>query len=278
MFAFVLMPFDSSFDDIYKIGIKETCDGLGIRAERVDEQLFYKENILERIYNQIIASDFIIADMTGRNPNVFYEVGFAHAKGKLCLLLTANADDIPFDLKHQRHIVYGNSIQNLRRAIEEELIALKSEVDNRQSAIIVSLKNIDGFLEKTDYYASANVSIFFDFHNKTTFPSPEFESMYFYTGSGWSFKQDGQDCLSTDSDLLEFARRHYIRPPLRRLHAGGWAQLKLDGQRILAFKANDQPLQDKYRVAGRSLIRIATSEGLHDYPLQLNVVVDEIPF
>jgi nucleoside 2-deoxyribosyltransferase len=93
MFAFVLMPFDAAFDDIYKLGIKETAEKLGIRAERVDEQIFHKENILERIYSQIDAADFIIADLTDRNPNVFYETGYAHAKGKLCLLLTSKADD-----------------------------------------------------------------------------------------------------------------------------------------------------------------------------------------
>jgi hypothetical protein len=55
IYAFVLMPFDAAFDDIYKLGIKETAEKLGIRAERVDEQIFHKENILERIYSQIDA-------------------------------------------------------------------------------------------------------------------------------------------------------------------------------------------------------------------------------
>src|SRR5689334_2968311 len=113
-FAFVLMPFDNDFDDIYRLGVKEPLAAMGIIAERVDEQIFHSENILQRIINQISAADFIIADMTGRNPNVFYEVGFAHAKDKTCVLLTRDAADIPFDLKHHRHIVYENSIQVLR--------------------------------------------------------------------------------------------------------------------------------------------------------------------
>jgi nucleoside 2-deoxyribosyltransferase len=65
---------------------------------------------LRGFYRQIELADIVIADMTGQNPNVFYEVGYAHAKGKLCILLTSDAADIPFDLKHQRHIVYGKSI------------------------------------------------------------------------------------------------------------------------------------------------------------------------
>lgn len=63
--------------------------------------------------------------MTGRNPNVFYEVGYAHALGKIVLLLTQKADDIPFDLKHKQHIIYGNNgskIQNLRSELNPKLI------------------------------------------------------------------------------------------------------------------------------------------------------------
>ena len=148
MFAFVLMPFDTAFDDIYRLGIKETAEKLGIRAERVDEQIFHKENILERIYRQIDAADLIIADLTGRNANVFYETGYAHAKGKVCLLLTSKADDIPFDLKHHRHLIYGDSIQNLRQTLEKDLEWLKLEIANRQSALSVGLKSTWGLLEK----------------------------------------------------------------------------------------------------------------------------------
>jgi hypothetical protein len=113
IFAFVLMPFNTAFDDIYRLGIKETANSLGILAERVDEQI-YSEGMLERIYRQIELADFIVVDMTGQNANVFYEVGYAHAKGKLCIHLTQKADDIPFDLMHHRHIVYGGSIGELR--------------------------------------------------------------------------------------------------------------------------------------------------------------------
>lgn len=114
------MPFDSKFDDIYKFGIKGAADEVGAYAERVDEQTF-TEGILDRIFNQISKADVIVADMTGRNPNVFYEVGYAHALGKIVLLLTQNTDDIPFDLKHRSHIVYGGKIEALRVALAPKL-------------------------------------------------------------------------------------------------------------------------------------------------------------
>jgi len=111
-FVFVLMPFDREFDDVYQLGIKPACDIAGAYAERVDEQVF-AESILDRIYNQISKADVIVSDMTGRNPNVFYETGYAHALGKKVILLTRRAEDIPFDLKHYSHIVYGDRIIDL---------------------------------------------------------------------------------------------------------------------------------------------------------------------
>lgn len=106
-FVFVLMPFAKEFDDVYQLGIKAACQKAGAYAQRLDEQLF-GESMLQRIYNQIGKADVIVADMTDRHPNVFYEVGYAHALGKCVVLLTQKAEDIPFDLKHYRHIVYEN--------------------------------------------------------------------------------------------------------------------------------------------------------------------------
>lgn len=130
-FAFVLMPFDEAFEDVYKLGIKPACQTAGAYCERVDEQIF-DERILDRIYNQIAKADLVIADMTGRNANVFYEVGYAHALGKLTILLTQNADDIPFDLKHFPHIVYGAKISVLQGELAKRV---KHYVDNPPSKI-----------------------------------------------------------------------------------------------------------------------------------------------
>lgn len=112
-FVFVLMPFDSSFDDIYQLGIKPACVEAGAYGERVDEQIF-DETILQRIINQIAKADIIVSDMTGKNPNVFYETGYAHALEKRVILLTQRTEDIPFDLKHHPHIVYNGRITDLK--------------------------------------------------------------------------------------------------------------------------------------------------------------------
>jgi hypothetical protein len=57
--------------------------------------------------------------MTGRNPNVFYEVGYAHALGKT-VILTKDASDIPFDLKYRYHLAY-DSINALRDELQKRV-------------------------------------------------------------------------------------------------------------------------------------------------------------
>jgi hypothetical protein len=119
-FCFVLMPFSSNFDDIYEFGIKGACSDIGVYCDRVDQQIF-PGSMLDRIYNQISRADLLVADMTDKNANVFYEVGYAHALGKTVILLTQKAEDIPFDLKHFPHIVYGAAIKTLRSQLARRI-------------------------------------------------------------------------------------------------------------------------------------------------------------
>lgn len=73
------------------------------------------------MYNQIAKADIIVSDMTGQNPNVFYEVGYAHALNKTVILLTQKADDIPFNLKHFPHIVYEERISDLKDELRKRV-------------------------------------------------------------------------------------------------------------------------------------------------------------
>jgi len=119
-FVFVIMPFDDEWSDVYNLGIKPACAAAGAKCERVDEQMFL-ENILERIYGQIERADIIVAEMTGRNPNVFYEAGYARGVRKPTILLTQEVEDIPFDLRHYPHIVYGGSITTLKTELRKKV-------------------------------------------------------------------------------------------------------------------------------------------------------------
>jgi hypothetical protein len=131
-FVFVLMPFNPKFDDIYKFGIKGAAEEAGAYAERVDEQIF-TEGFLDRVFNQINKADVIVADMTGGNPNVFYEVGYAHALGKIVLLLIKDTSDIPSDLRHRPHIVYEGSIEKLKASLLQKISWAINETTRTQA-------------------------------------------------------------------------------------------------------------------------------------------------
>lgn len=278
LFAFVLMPFDSSFDDTYQMGIKETASSLNIKAERVDEQI-YREGILERIYRQIDISDIIIADMTGQNPNVFYEVGYAHAREKICILLTNNADDIPFDLKHHRHIVYGGSIESLRKNLKKELTWAKEEIENiRASHIQVELMKSWGFLKLTDYRADGSIDFEINLKNNSKKPSAEIDAIYFYSTKDWSLVQDGKKCPSTESDIDGYKISHFITPPVRKLQKNSWAQLKFKTEKVLAYAYKGDELKKSYHIQGTAILRLVTSAGNFDYDIVIDTVCDEIPF
>jgi len=278
IFAFVLMPFAVGFADVYRLGIKEPAAALGIRAERVDEQI-YAEGILDRIYRQIDLADIIIADMSGQNANVFYEVGYAHAKEKLCLLLTNDAADIPFDLKHKRHIVYGTSIQTLREQLASDLEWAKSQIDNiRKSRIRVSTKSISGDLDKSKWIANAKISFELDLNNDSNVASAEIESIYFYTGNDWIVFQNEAKCPSTDSDLPTFKHRHFLTSPIKRLPRSGWAQLRFRTERIIATAFRGEELKDSYPISGHSVLRLVTDQGHFDYDVTIDTVADTTPF
>ncbi len=150
-FVFVLMPIKPEFNDIYKYGIKGAADDVGAYAERLDEQIF-TEGMLDRIFNQISKADVVVADMTGRNANVFYEVGYAHALGKIVLLQTQNAEDIPFDLKHRQHTVY-DGIEDLRRALVPRLewaIAESRKQQRPGGAERISIRILDSDIPPAD--------------------------------------------------------------------------------------------------------------------------------
>lgn len=66
----------------------------------------------------------VVCDCTGRNPNVFYEVGIAHTLGREVILITQSHDDIPFDLRHLRYIAYlnnGEGLASLSKSLEARM-------------------------------------------------------------------------------------------------------------------------------------------------------------
>jgi hypothetical protein len=118
-FIFVLMPFSKQFDDVFELGIRPAAEAVGAYAERADGQS-YAGSVVDRIHNQINKSDVIVADLTGGNPNVFYEVGYAHALNKLVILLAGDAAAVPFNLAGFRHVRYAGA-DAVKQLLQTEL-------------------------------------------------------------------------------------------------------------------------------------------------------------
>ncbi|NJD68917.1 MAG: hypothetical protein FIA90_09775 [candidate division NC10 bacterium] len=102
---FVLMPFMDELRPVYDDHVVKVVSELGLSVARADD-FFSADSVMSDVWNAICASRAIIADCTGRNPNVFYEMGMAHVLGKPVILLTQELNDIPFDIRHIRFIEY----------------------------------------------------------------------------------------------------------------------------------------------------------------------------
>ena len=99
------MPFGSWFDRYYQEIYAPAIRDAGYEPVRADE-LFTTGSVVEQIWDQIERARLLLADLTGKNPNVFYELGLAHAARKPAVFTAAQVDDVPFDLRHLRVIIY----------------------------------------------------------------------------------------------------------------------------------------------------------------------------
>lgn len=122
--VFLMAPIHPQFAE--KIhGIKSVCDSIGLRCETADEK-FISGPILSLIVKKILSASIVIAIVDGRNPNVFYEIGLAHAFGKIVIMIASGLDEVPFDIQSQRLVVVNwksdESWTVIRRAISEAII------------------------------------------------------------------------------------------------------------------------------------------------------------
>ncbi len=117
----VMMPFDAAFGPVYQT-LQSAATDVGLVCRRVDE-IWENPAIIQDIVNLIDKSFVVVCDCTGRNANVFYEIGIAHTLGREVVLITQVDADIPFDLRHLRYIKYLDN--------DEGRQGLKAEIDGR---------------------------------------------------------------------------------------------------------------------------------------------------
>lgn len=118
--CFVVMQFTEEFNALYNEVIRPTCEKFGYKVIRADD--FYTAgSIIDDITRSIRECAVVIADVTPNNPNVFYEVGFAHGIGKPTILLSdRKREKLPFDISGFRTLFYDNTIGG-KTVVEERL-------------------------------------------------------------------------------------------------------------------------------------------------------------
>lgn len=121
----VAMPFSPSMEDVFYFGIQEPIHRFNYLCERVDQNPF-QGDIMQRVRDRIETSEFVVADLTGENPNVYLEVGYAWGTGKRTILLCNKASAMRFDVQGQSCIVY-NSIKHLETVLTKHISAIKLE-------------------------------------------------------------------------------------------------------------------------------------------------------
>ncbi len=112
MKVFVLMPFDNIVsNDIYKHCVKPVCNDLNLEVFRADE-IFSPNIIIDDILTAINEAAVIIADISGRKANVFYELGIAHflKRNQTIMIHHEDFSSVPFDISHYRIIPCENTI------------------------------------------------------------------------------------------------------------------------------------------------------------------------
>ena len=116
--AFVIMPFGEEFDAVYESFMKPVLEEAGFEVARADD-IESQQNILKDILDRIHMSDLIVADLTSANPNVFYELGVAHALRKSVILVTQSIEEAPFNLNSYRLLEYNTQFVEIEKAKQE---------------------------------------------------------------------------------------------------------------------------------------------------------------
>jgi len=108
----VMMPFSAVFNGVFA-ALQGAASTAGMRCKRADD-IWDDEVIIQDVVKLIGSARVVVCDLTGKNANVFYETGIAHTMGRDVVLIAQHETDIPFDLRHIRHIRYLPNEQGLK--------------------------------------------------------------------------------------------------------------------------------------------------------------------
>jgi len=153
MNGFVIMPFRKELESTFQT-IKKVCEGAPLNMKIVRGDTIYKDGlIINQIYEEIVKSDIVFADVSGSNPNVFYEVGYSHALNKRTILLIKKEykDKFPFDTAGFRHLVYEND-KHLSEELTKYLNYFSSIDFNSQDSTVKEMEYFESYTNSLKNY------------------------------------------------------------------------------------------------------------------------------
>ena len=142
--VFMIMPFEDFFFEVYEM-IKRQFSSLFEFSNAGEEA--NQQNILKDIIQPIYEADVVIADLTGLNPNVMYELGLAHSFNKKTIIITQDElTALPFDLKQYRAMDYSTHFKRFAELIDYLNTNLNGAVDDT----VVYSNPVKDFLDSED--------------------------------------------------------------------------------------------------------------------------------
>jgi nucleoside 2-deoxyribosyltransferase len=156
--CFVIMPFgikripgtdyEHDYDEVFNAlnKLQNIDPKFPIEVFRADVEEVERENLATHVHSCIDSADFCIADITGKNPNVMYEIGFARGKGLKVIVICDENEDIPTDLKGIVYVTYK----------KENLSGLASRVKQHFRRVTFDMRKKDIVLPMVQYLARRN--------------------------------------------------------------------------------------------------------------------------
>jgi DNA-binding CsgD family transcriptional regulator len=147
--CFVVMPFGGWHDNYYLNIYKPAIEEAGLTPMRADD-IYRPSTIIKDIWELTNKATIILADLTGKNPNVFYELGLAHALAKPAILITESMEYVPFDLRALRILEFDKNHFEWGAILRQKIIAsIKETIKSPLESVLPAFLEISDEVKQT---------------------------------------------------------------------------------------------------------------------------------
>jgi nucleoside 2-deoxyribosyltransferase len=123
------MPFAPPHEEVFEEAVKPACEATGFECLRADYPL-KAGSIIEHTIELIFEVDVLLADLSGSNANVFYELGVAHALDKHTIMICEQGAQLPFNVSTYRVIFYKRSVKGIQAELRSTLVSILEDIES----------------------------------------------------------------------------------------------------------------------------------------------------